>query len=289
MKTKRLTYAFKDFLQNGIGADLVRLATIKNMCHALNIKFYICNDDEWDHVPNNIKPRNWEYYFEPTIPVDINDEYPRINKSHLGLCLKTIVPASLNCSKFEYQSILLKEIYVPKQQYINRIKSHITTHLSELEHNDYVAIHIRRGDKVSGPWKEGDAIHVEQYLLALRTYLDCHDKKPITVYILSDANSVIHEIEKYVDEYKQYGITLIWDKTEIRRDGYVYKLYKSGYSDDDKIDEIFTFMKNIYILQSAVEIIGSRMSFFFITAELLRGIQGISLSNNQLYPVDFYD
>jgi hypothetical protein len=286
----KMTYAFKHYIQNGMGADLVRLTSIISNCDKKNIIIHLAKNDIWDHVPNNTQFKNWEYYFDCTerLPLDFNDEYPIIPKE-LANCTATIVPSSMNCSKFEYRSKLMREIYKPNKKFTDDISKHILKYLPFLENEKYIAIHIRRGDKTAGPWKESDPISVQQYLKSLKEYVDKNIDYPIIAYVITDSEEVIKEISANVELYEKCNIFLKWDQNETRRDGYSYKLYKYGYNDTDRVDEIFTFMKNLYIMQLAIKLIGSRMSFYFITAELLRGQKEISLSDNKKYPVDFYD
>jgi len=285
-----MTYAFKNYIQNGIGADLVRLTGIKSICDKNNIELCMSKNDEWKHVPDDALYRNWEYYFEPSLlPMDINDEFPKITGEYENYCFKTAVPENMDCSKFVYRSKLMKELYRPQKEFIGKVTKYIDTNLPYLNTEKYIAIHIRRGDKTSGPWKEADGIALERYLSALKNYVQEYINCPIIAFIITDSETVIQEVSQLVDDYKKYNINIKWDPAEIRRDGYSYKLHKFGYSDSERIDEITIFMKNMYIMEHSDKIIGSRMSFFFITGELLRGQKEISLSNNELYPVDFYD
>ena len=285
---KKVTYSFKNYIQNGIGADLIRLTGIKNICDENGVVLHLCKNDKWDHVPISAQYRNWEYYFEPTLPIDINDEFPDVGE-YVSHVFKTTLPTNSTLSKFQHRSKLMKDLYKPQKIFLDNIINYTKNELPYLENNKYIAIHIRRGDKTSGPWKESNAIDVKQYLHALDEYIiSCQDKVS-TVFIITDSQNVINEISPYVAEYQNKGITIFWDKNEIRRDGYSYKLYKYGYSDSERIDEITTFMKNMHIMQNSTKIIGSRMSYFFMTAELLKGTKEISLSDNKRYPVDFYD
>lgn len=79
---KNVSYAFKDYIQNGLGADLIRLTGLLNHCEVNDQKLFFAKDDIWDHVPVSSPIRNWTYYFEPSIiQIDENNEYPRCTLS----------------------------------------------------------------------------------------------------------------------------------------------------------------------------------------------------------------
>lgn len=275
------SYAFKDYIQNGLGADLIRLACMSNTCELVGKKLYLAPNDIWEHTPINSSDRGWNYYFEQTIPIDVNNEYPR-TKLPTG---DIILPDNkTHLSKFEYFSELLRKIYKPKKEYIDVVNTHISKHLPELLSSEYAMIHIRRGDKVAGPWRESHAIPVDRYLDELKTWVQQDESKPLYVYIMTDTDEVIREIQDKTQEY--LAIQFIWDRTETRRDGYSYKLHIHGYSDAEKIDEMITNFKNIWLMEHAKVLIGARSSFLFLTGELLNGKPAVSLENNEQYPVN---
>lgn len=280
--SKPITYAFKDFIVNGMGADLVRLIKILYYCNKNNLILHLLGkDDKWLLVPEKSDVgQNWLYYYEPSIPIDNNGLYPHITENYLEEADNIKISET---EPFEHFSFLLKSIYKPNREMLYK-KNKLLEKFNFLNSGNYIAIHIRRGDKTSGPWREGNIIQLDEYLDSLRTILDRTPSTIKYVYIATDSDEVINEIQTK----KLPNITFIYDFEENRRDGYVYKLYKKSMNDIDKEDEIITFMKNIDLLVGAYEIIGSRMSFFFIVAELLRGKKGISLSNNLFYPVNFY-
>lgn len=297
-----LTYAFSDYIVNGMGADLINLIRVIHYCIHNNIKFHFLGPDNWQLVPETPNSaRNWTYYFKLTelINMDTENLYPRVSNEHLCNAFKLFIE---DVNPFEYYSNLLKTIYQPVDHMIVK-KNEKLQKFSYLTPENYVSIHIRRGDKTSGPWREGTIITIDEYLNAFDK--NCLSYPPTVkyVYVATDTESVIHELKtKCVDCDKildvptddvigtlPNGIVLIYDSQEIRRDGYVYKLYNDAININDKEDEIVTFMKNIDLLVGSHDIIGSRMSFFFIVAELLRCKQGTSLSTNLYYPVNFYD
>jgi hypothetical protein len=110
-------YGFKHYVQNGMGADLVRLTGLLNMCEINDKILHFAANDIWDHTPKTSPDRSWTFYFEPTIPADITNSLPRIT---FGGHDKTILPENKkHLSKFQYRSELLMKIYVPKKEYMN--------------------------------------------------------------------------------------------------------------------------------------------------------------------------
>ena len=281
----KVLYGFKYCIQNGLGADLVRLTGLLNLCEIRGTVLYFDPNDIWDHVPKNSPDRSWTYYFEPTIPIATSNNLPRIDMKNYNM---TIIPETKkHFNKFQYRSDLMKKIYVPKQEFISIVKNHIQQNLPDLLKNEYGLIHIRRGDKVTGPWRETQIIQIDRYLDELKKWLNNNPQNnTFNVYIMTDNDDVIKEIQSKQEEHTLLGIKFIWDNTEIRRDGYSYKLYKHGYSDDEKVNEMITNMKNLWLMEHAKVMIGARSSFLFITGELLNGNPGISLENNNRYPTD---
>ena len=51
MEQQALTYAFGDYVVNGMGADLINLVRIIYYCLANNIKFHFLDNDKWQLVP----------------------------------------------------------------------------------------------------------------------------------------------------------------------------------------------------------------------------------------------
>lgn len=278
-----VTYSFGDFIVNGLGADLIRLCELMYYCKQTGKIFTILGPgDNWQLVPatstDNVG-RCWLYYFKPSIPIDWTGSNPRITESDIAESKKLNITES---NPFEYFSYLLKKIYQPTDRMIG-LRTVAKKNFEFLTPDNYVAIHVRRGDKTAGPWAEGLALELDLYLDAIGQIELGPEIKYL--YVATDSDSVITQLQ---NKKIPHDLEIVYDPTEIRNDGYVYKLYQGIMVDSDKEIEIITFMKNIDLLVGAKEIIGSRMSFFFIVAELLRGRRGISLSDNLLYRVNFY-
>lgn len=283
---ERISYAFSNYIQNGLGADLVRLTCLINKCEINNQKLFFPAGDVWKHTPKSSQIRNWSYYFEPTlIEIDETNMYPRIMFKHF--VDKTTVPDNKkHMSKFQCRSEIMQKLYKPRSVWLNLAKQQIKHNLPELLTSEYALIHIRRGDKVKGPWQESKLIPTTSYLEALKSWYLEEGLKKLNVFIMSDSDEVVEDIKQLEPEYNEIGINFVWDRSEKRRDGYSYKLEVLGYEDEEIIDEMVTNMKNLCLMRHAKKLIGARSSFLFIAGELLNGNKGISLEDNKRYPTD---
>ncbi len=280
-----LTYAFGDFIVNGLGADLIRIIELIYYCQKNDFAFHLLGyDDQWLLVPSDTQiGRCWLHYFKSSIPIDWYNAYPRIVESDIALTKEMMID---ELHPFNHFSDLLRSIYRPSDHMMKK-KEKLLNKFNYLNSENYIAIHIRRGDKTSGPWAEANLIQLDTYLDALNRVLESAPTNIQYVYVATDSDEVIVELQS---KTLSNDVKFVYDSDEVRHDGYVYKLYTKDvdFEEKEKEMEIITFMKNIDLLVGADELIGSRMSFFFIVAELLRGKKGINLSENLLYTVNFY-
>nr|MBA3750873.1 glycosyltransferase family 25 protein [Nitrosopumilus sp.] len=276
---KKITYAFKAFNSCGLGATLVRITEILYFFNRVGTKMYMLGDtDKWLLAPDQ-NNRSWSYYFKNILPTDTNEDYPFINDYHFKMKDQNGIEG-----KFKELSILLKKIYKPRDNIQEKVNNKLAD-FGYLTNDNFVAVHIRRSDKVAGECKEGNLIHLEKYLDAVNMYARSNPKVEY-LYVATDTDEIINEIK--TGNYESY-LTIIYDSKETRRDGYCHKLHQGEITDPNDIeDEVITFMKNMELMIRAKQIIGARMSFFFVAAELLRNSFGINLGDNLVYPVKFY-
>jgi hypothetical protein len=240
-----LKYSFKTFIVNGLGADFLRICKVYHHCQRRQIKLYMDAEDDWQLVPS--EPRTWRFFFESLEMTSA--PLPLVN-NHLIASLEK-EPIS-----FEELKQVAHELFQPTKRFIFSCSIHP------------IVLHVRRGDKVSGSWKEG-IFH------ELREYYECVPQyTPSEVYVMTDSPQVY-------EEAKQKGF--IVDDHEIRRDGFVKKHYDRPYDSMSLMDEATTFFKNMSILKNATHLVGSNASFFYVLGQVLHGKQGISLSNNVSY------
>lgn len=241
-----LKYSFKTFILNGLGADFLRICKVYHYCQRRNIKLYMDAEDDWQLVPSG--PRNWRFFFES---LDMTSEVlPLVNHHMITLLEKEPI-------SFEELSQVANQLFQPTTQFIFPCPIHP------------VVLHVRRGDKVSGSWKEGQFHELREYYEHVRSQYT-----PSDVYVMTDSPHVY-------EEAKRNGFQV--DDTEVRRDGFVKKHYDTPYDQIDVMDEAITFFKNMSIFKNATHLVGSNASFFYVLGQALHGKQGVSLSNNLSY------
>lgn len=241
-----LKYSFKSFIMNGLGADFLRICKVYHYCQRRGIKLYMDAEDEWQLVPS--EPRTWRFFFE-SLDMTI-DPLPLVD--HPLITLLETEPIS-----FEELKSVAQKLFQPTKRFIFPCPIHP------------VVIHVRRGDKVNGTWKEGQFHELREYYEPLQ-----REYTPSDVYVMTDSPDVYEEAKRegfQVDDY------------EIRRDGFVKKHYDTPYDPESLIDEATTFFKNMSIFKNATRVVGSNASFFYVLGQALHGKQGISLSNNLSY------
>jgi hypothetical protein len=159
-----------------------------------------------------------------------------------------------------WKSFLLKKIYKLNDTYKNYLEEKLTN-INGL--NDYAAIHIRRGDKVKGPMKESNFIETKQYF----DILEKSDYKGNNIFISTDSPDALNEcISLYGNKYN-----LLYDNTEIRHDGYPYKVIVNSLNiTETSHEELITAFKNFEILKNSNVLVGTPASWFFRISMLLR-------------------
>lgn len=213
-------YTFDSFLLNGLGADLVRLAVLY---HFMQGDLCMNANDRWKLVPTSAV-QNWFYYFESLHPRKQEPQFP-ITEQDVTHCM------SRKDITFHQASDAFRKIYRVKPA----IMKYVATAAKIIPAEPYCAVHIRRGDKVQGPWKEGHAIPVQDYLNAV-------PRDVTTVYVMTDSQAVIDELNTLVTRFR-----IVYDVKEKRRDGFVYKHHASSYDDSEVVDEVLTFFTPLNI------------------------------------------
>ena len=248
LNTSSLKYSFKNFMPNGIGADVSKICILKYYCKLKNISLYMNENDEWRIAHGG----NWRTLFDSMIMS--KEDIPEVTKRQWEDAI-SYMPIS-----FDKMVECVNEIYVPNDKY-------------KVDHaldNKYAVVHVRRGDKVKGKWREGTYHELDEYLYHLK---DKYDNKDI--FVMTDSPDV-------AEEAKSKGCMI--DESEERRDGYVYNLYhKNEYTENDMEDELNIFFKNMEIFKHASDLVGSNASCYYVLGQLLNGKQGVSLSDNLNY------
>lgn len=176
-----------------------------------------------------------------------------------------------------------------------------------LQSRGYIAIHIRRGDKVSGPQlypkyarsgEEGVAIPVRRYFQeADRIRRDSSGylggTRPCCGKVLAsfDDPKILPEIEAAA---KEYGFELVHDKSasKIQRGQPLVNLPNSqGVSDEAREEDMMNVLLILVSFVEAFALVGADMSAVFRLARYLRGLDnpedvaGVSLLHNLLHEI----
>ena len=241
-----LKFSFKRFIMNGLGADFIRICKIYHYCQCHDYHLFMDEDDDWCIVPFPVK--NWRSMFQS---LDMTSEEMKVIDEPLLLTM-----TQYKVSFYELSRVA-KKIFKPNPIFVYD--------MCTLD----VILHVRRGDKVSGSWKEGMFHSLDEYYHVIRSYYAPHQ-----TYVMTDSPAVAKEA-------CQRGF--IVNREETRRDGFVYRHYHQPYTDEELYDETETFFKNMYLLEHAKVLVGSNSSYFFVLGQLLNEHQGFSLSNNLTY------
>ena len=246
---ERIRYTFKSFIANGIGADVVRIIRLYHYCQSNNIELCMSENDDWlvaDHG-------NWRSLFN-SIRLTSDYDIPEVDEQLLTQVCNTKIP-------FDDMVSITQKLFIPQKKYSHSIQSD----------SPYAVIHVRRGDKVEGRWKEGMFHELDEYYQYVKGMYRKED-----IFVMSDSPDV-------AEEAKTYGFCI--DENEERRDGYVYKLYHSEelYTQNDIQDELNIFFKNMEIFRGATHLVGSNASYYYVLGQLINGRKGVSLSKNQVY------
>jgi hypothetical protein len=223
-------------------------------------------NDNWQLVPENmgilceqkIVRKNWRSFFD-SLEMTSDESIPTIDNNILN-------QVSNDKITFDELKAVALELFKP-----NYIFNNIAYPLLDCLSNKYAVIHIRRGDKVSGSWREGQLHLLDEYYSKIK---DKYLEKDI--FIMTDSPDVSKEA-------LERGFQI--DMSEIRRDGFVYNHYKNPYTDAVLFDEAATFFKNMNIFKNGEILVGSNSSYFYVLGQLLNNKPGISLSDNIFYNV----
>ena len=246
---QKIRYTFKNFIANGIGADVIRIIQLYHYCQVNDIELYMSENDDW-LIANH---GNWRSLFN-SLRLSSDPMIPEVGKQLLSHVCNVMIP-------FDDMVSITKKLFIPQEKYSYSINSD----------SPYAVIHVRRGDKVKGRWKEGMFHELDEYYQYIK---GMYHKKDI--FVMSDSPDVAKEAE-------EFGFMI--DENEKRRDGYVYKLYhkEETYTENDIDDELNIFFKNMELFRGATHLVGSNASYYYVLGQLICGKKGVSLSNNQVY------
>ena len=305
---KNSTYRISDCGPVWVGAMLSHMIHCSNLSFQHGFVMNISTNDNWKMVPNG----KFSSVFNSIGEIDDNDfdvnNFSENNKNnrisyttnrHLlnqsfhkemgyfypkGLedLVKTNDTIILNDI---WKSFLLKKIYKLNNTYQEHLNNKL---LKFKELTNYAAIHIRRGDKVSGIMKESHLIETNKYF----EFLENSNYKFENIFISTDSPDALQEcINLYGNKYN-----LIYDDTEIRHDGYPCKVVYEGLNlNETSQEELITALKNFEILKNSDVLVGTPASWFFRISMLLRPYDKIkdvlyaeNLNNIPGYPESYW-
>lgn len=276
------------------GACISWITAMYSLALINGAKFYMASNDNWRLVPDSKIDKNWHYFFESFDLSEWKDEENNLEsgkysirfedklfkqlgrKTESGKEDQTIIGNPLtfcpeefsnpNLSDEEnltlFKSFCLKEVYKPKKEY-TELSSNLLQGIG-----DYIAVHIRRGDKVATYLKEGNFIPTSKYH---DFCVSIFEKTGIqNVFICSDSDQAILEFIEHNDS-SSIKFNVLYDETEVRHDGYPYKVLTGEIDEESfKLIEVITAFKNVEILTKSNYLVGTPSSWFFRISQLLR-------------------
>jgi hypothetical protein len=257
-------------------------------------KFYMASNDNWRLVPDSENNKNWHYFFESLELLEWKEEENNLETGKYSIRFEdklfkqlgrqtesdkedqTIIGNPLTYCPPEFsnpnlspednltlfKSFCLKEVYKPKKEYLN-LSNNILENIG-----DYIAVHIRRGDKVKTFLKEGNFVPASNYHnYCVNVFKQTGIKN---IFICSDSDEAISEFIEY-NNSSSTRFNIFYDKEEVRHDGYPYKVITGNIDESSNtLGEMNTAFKNIEILTKANYLIGTPASWFFRISQLLR-------------------
>ncbi len=293
-----LVYSF-DENQHWFGAAFDWLGQVLNVAVADNRILLMAQKDDWKLVPKK-ECACWAYYFEDITSFSEEQVWQRYKADGINVFQKDARKAHFlyfkgskgswsgapnNCYPKAFQrygydawaSEVTKYLYRPKQW----VKDYVNRQCQQIGFDENsIAFHVRRGDKISGPSKEGCFISLRQYFCQA---VEIRKKTGLNkIFLVTDDDAVIAEAKDM-----NMGFEIVYDANEVRHAGFVAKYMISMEIQRDQVEEeTLTAFKNIHLLTKSKYLIGTRASFFFKLAEQLRFNElgnSISLGENERY------
>lgn len=280
----------------GFGATISWVHMAYVACDALGAQLQVINSDQWPfggkraecalsrfiHLPTESLGAdlvgNRFVNFDPGNQVNL-ERWGYYDELHWKTSLFGYKPASFSSLELYRRSILARA-YVPT----DFSKAVVNKRLNFLPES-YVAWHIRRGDKTSGPAKEDDAVSVAQYANATEQLLLDAPRPPRHIVISTDSDQALEEAMAIAPKIG-LGMTVVFDDDEKRWDGYC-ALHRAGKINDVEtmVTEVLTAQKIIEIFRRANYLVGCNSSYLFRVGSMLQisDQTAVSLSENKSF------
>lgn len=194
-------------------------------------------------------------------------------------CLFGYLPAAFS-SLDAYRSHCLRQLYRPSAFAASYLQDS-TAFLPP----QYVAWHVRRGDKTAGRWKEDEAVGLEVYVQQTLALREAGALSGDAVVLCTDSEEIVGTARAALQRALP-DMELLIDPNEVRWNGYC-ALHRTGQITDSAVmvQEVLSAQKILDILRRAEYLIGCDSSCLFRTAALLRPDldRVISLSDNKVW------
>lgn len=266
-----------------MGADVV--AIMKALAYARHCgrDLYVLEKDDWDKVSGGGVASGWHSLFASLNSTDTRKDDTEPRYSWHGMRCDDYDHTSLDYAQW---SELAREVFVPTSEMAELSATRLLRWLPANE--NYVAVHIRRGDKIDSPWAEVETpVTIEQlYLTAGKSAND----RVKTLAVVADEQSSVEAVLRLNSEHSLFE-KVVYDKRETRRSGFGYYQFIAPLSAEELRDEMITMFSVVSAMRSARVLVGARSSTLFSLAELLRPAElacsTVSLQDNDLYPMAY--
>ena len=228
---------------------------------------------------NRIFPnKTIEYYFEPVSTIDESVLEPEDLVQYL-LIWKELDPWERYAYKpdafdtvEQFHQDVLKTIYRPNAYVSDIIGRNPTVRTVRDRKQPYIGVHIRLGDKVTGPEKETDYIDLNVYMnycMLLRQETGIN-----TIVVCSDTTEGLETMKGYNDQLVGLGYSpfdLLWNDEEKRcsnrwYDSVTHRANCNTISTEDLEQEYITCFINFQLLLEAEVLVGNFDSGFILAA-----------------------
>ena len=279
MSSNLYGYSFKKLNSGGLGAIIYEV--LKATIYAKKIGYCFCFVLEGYDIPRlngsvedgSEQNDTWNTFFKyiPIIPAsECTLQWP-----------STLPDIHFPTSHIDvYRDVLQNEIYILKPSFQEHIDSLVAN--SGFDRSRDIVIHIRKGDKENSPQAEVEYIlSTDVYIDELNAIIEKNDlSSDFRIYICSiGAEKVREEIKNY---YKKLNIDVIWDTNEedvdLQNARYTNMLERRKATEETR-----QAFKNLQIMKDAKVLLGSRSSYFYRIAELLRRDTCVNLQDNQKF------
>jgi len=259
----------------GFGADFMALARM-SLWSAHNSYSVCVEKGPYDKVPEPDSDASWHFYLNSLAECRRHDCDKRAD---------WYGPEN-DCDRHPRRlfSEAVRMLYKPNRW----VRTTVEEKVDYLAPHRAVVLHVRRGDKIAGPWRETTETHqhpaLEDYYRAAVDAKGAHTR----LLVLADEDETITRIVAINDHLKKFE-QVVYAEKEKRRGGFGFNQLRSKLTDHDLKDEALVFFSLIETMRTAGVLVGARLSSVFVIAELLRSPNQstVSLMDNPRYPTRY--